>query len=102
MVIGSVLVAIGCSAVSLFSAALPLIFGLAVLYNIGQQLRLVPSSPFLTEHSQPEQRNELFALHSPCSTRRRSSSALVGSALAGPVRGVERRGRRTAPRHTGC
>ncbi|MEP7158009.1 MAG: MFS transporter, partial [Chloroflexota bacterium] len=39
------------------------IFGLTVLYGIGQQLLSVPVSPFLAENSRPEQRNEVFALH---------------------------------------
>lgn len=39
------------------------IFSLTVVYGVGQQLLLVPASPFLTEHSIPEQRNEVFALN---------------------------------------
>jgi MFS family permease len=39
------------------------IFGLAIVYGIGQQLLSIPVSPFLTENSRGEQRNEVFALH---------------------------------------
>jgi Major Facilitator Superfamily. len=39
------------------------IFGLAVVYGVGQQLLQIPASPFLTENSNSEQRNEVFALN---------------------------------------
>ena len=39
------------------------IFGLAVVYGMGQQLVTIPASPFLTENSRAEQRNEVFAMH---------------------------------------
>lgn len=39
------------------------IFGLAVVYGVGQQLLSIPASPFMTENSTSEQRNEVFALN---------------------------------------
>lgn len=43
--------------------ATPAIFGLAVVYGVGQQLLQIPASPFMTENSSTEQRNEVFALN---------------------------------------
>jgi MFS family permease len=46
----------------LVTDALPLIVVFAALWAIGQQAFQVVIAPFLTEHSDPEHRNELFAM----------------------------------------
>ena len=58
------------------------IFGLAMVYNVGQQARLVVASPFMTEHAAPERRDHLFALQFAIVNATQVVAALVGGALA--------------------
>ena len=60
------------------------ILGLAILYGVGQQLLSIPVSPFLTENSRAEQRNEVFALHAATFNL---SQVIVGL-LAGVIVGL--------------
>ena len=61
----------------------PAIFGLAVLYGVGQQLVAIPASPFLTENSTAEQRNEVFALHAATFNFAQVLVGLTAGALVG-------------------
>lgn len=61
----------------------PAIFGLAVLYGVGQQLVSIPASPFLTENSTAEQRNEVFALHAATFNFAQVLVGLTAGALVG-------------------
>jgi MFS family permease len=65
----------------LFSSALPLIAVFAAMWAIGQQAFLVVQAPFLAEHSEPEHRNELFAVQSAI----QSVTNVVAAALGGIV-----------------
>lgn len=61
--------------------ALSLIIVFAALWAIGQQSLMVVQAPFLTEHSAPEHRNELFALQAAI----QSVTSVVAAALGGVV-----------------
>ncbi len=61
--------------------AVGLIIAFAVLWSIGQQSIGVVQAPFLTEHSTPEHRNELFALQAAI----QSVTSVVAAALGGVV-----------------
>lgn len=65
--------------------------GLAVLvavYAAGQQTLMVVSIPFMTEHSRPEHRSELFALQSAISFGTNAVAAVVGGLAATVIAGV--------------
>lgn len=61
--------------------ALGLIIAFAVLWSIGQQSIGVVQAPFLTEHSSPEHRNELFAMQAAI----QSVTSVVAAAVGGVV-----------------
>jgi len=61
--------------------ALPLIILFAAMWAMGQQSLLVVQAPFLTEHSDPEHRNELFALQAAI----QMVTNIVAAALGGFV-----------------
>ena len=61
--------------------ALPLIVLFAAMWAIGQQSLMVVQAPFLTEHSDAEHRNELFALQAAI----QSVTSVVAAALGGIV-----------------
>jgi MFS family permease len=84
MVIGSALAALALAGL-LLTESVVLIFLLAIVYNVGQQTRLVVASPFMTEHSTPEQRNELFALQFAVVNATQVVAALAGGAIAALV-----------------
>jgi MFS family permease len=69
----------------LFIAVVPVIAVLAALYAAGQQSVFVLQSPFLTEHSRPEHRSELFSLQFAIQSFTNVVAALIGGALAGVV-----------------
>jgi MFS family permease len=62
--------------------ALPLIIGFAALWAVGQQSLFVVQSPFLTEHSDAEHRNELFALQAAIMTVTNVLAAGLGGVVA--------------------
>jgi MFS family permease len=61
--------------------ALPLIVLFAALWAIGQQSLMVVQAPFLAEHSEPEHRNELFAIQAAI----QMVTNIVAAALGGFV-----------------
>ena len=63
------------------SSALPLIVVSAALWSIGQQSLQVVQAPFMAEHSDPEHRNELFALQAALF----SVTSVIAAALGGVV-----------------
>jgi len=65
----------------LLFSSLPLIAVFAAMWAIGQQAFLVVQAPFLAEHSEPEHRNELFAIQSAI----QSVTNVVAAALGGIV-----------------
>jgi MFS family permease len=85
MVIGSSLAAVALAGLLFVSDSIPLILLLAVVYNVGQQVRLVVASPFMTEHSRPERRDQLFALQFALFSGTQVVAALAGGALAAAV-----------------
>jgi len=62
-------------------SSLPLIAVFAAMWAVGQQSFLVVQAPFLAEHSDPEHRNELFAIQSAI----QSVTNVVAAALGGVV-----------------
>ena len=86
MILGLVLAALGVAGLPLVSS-LPLIVVLVVVWNAGIEMALVVGSPFMTEHSRPDQRNELFALQFALINGTQVISALVGGALAASIAG---------------
>jgi MFS family permease len=68
--------------------ALPLIIIFAALWSIGQQSLQVVSAPFLTEHSEPEHRNELFAVQFAIQNITNVAAALLGGVGAALIAGV--------------
>ena len=70
------------------SEALPLIAGFAALWAIGQQSLQVVQAPFLTEHSDAEHRNELFAAQFAIQNATNVAAALVGAIGARAVAGA--------------
>jgi MFS family permease len=63
--------------------SLPAIFMLTVAYGAGQQLMQVPASPFLTENSTPDQRNEVFALNGATFNLSQVIAGLSAGAIVG-------------------
>ncbi len=63
--------------------ALPAIFMLTVLYGTGQQLMQIPASPFLTENSRSDQRNEVFALNGAMFNLSQVIAGLSAGAIVG-------------------
>jgi len=66
----------------LMATALPHLALLALLYGAGQQAYTVVVSPFLTEHSRPEERNELFALQFALTSLTTVLAAAMGTLTA--------------------
>jgi MFS family permease len=62
--------------------ALPLIALFAAMWAIGQQSFQVVQAPFLAEHSDPEHRNELFALQSAIQSITNVAAAVLGGIVA--------------------
>ena len=76
---GGITVAILAIGGLLLFEALPLIILSAVFWSVGQQSLMVVQAPFMTEHSDPEHRNELFALQAAIS----SVTSVIAAALGG-------------------
>jgi len=72
----------------LLSEALPLIIGFAAMWAIGQQAFMVVQAPFLAEHSDPEHRNELFALQAAVQTVTNIVAAILGGIVAAGIGGL--------------
>jgi MFS family permease len=63
----------------ILTSALPLIVVFAALWSVGQQALQVVQAPFLTEHSEPEHRNELFAVQFAIQNVTNVAAALLGA-----------------------
>ena len=68
--------------------SLPLIVAFAALWSIGQQAFLVVGAPFMTEHSDPEHRNELFATQFAIQNVTNIVAAILGGVVAVVIAGV--------------
>ena len=71
----------------LLTEALPLIVAFAAVWAVGQQALLVVVAPFLTEHSEPEHRNELFALQFAIQSVTNIVAAVLGGVGAAVIAG---------------
>ena len=69
----------------LLTESLPLIVVFAALWSVGQQSFQVVQAPFLTEHSDPEHRNELFAVQFAVQHGTSIAAALLGGVGAAAV-----------------
>jgi MFS family permease len=58
---------------------------LAAAYGAGQQTFFVVQSPYMTEHSRPEHRSELFSLQFAITTATNILALIVGGALAAAI-----------------
>lgn len=72
----------------LTSEALALIVAFAALWAIGQQVFQVVAAPFLTEHSDPDHRNELFAVQFAIQSGTSVVAAVVGGVGAVAIAGA--------------
>jgi MFS family permease len=72
----------------LATEALPLIMVFAACWAIGQQAFLVVQAPFLTEHSEPEHRNELFAVQFAIQHGTNIAAAILGGLGAVAIAGL--------------
>ncbi|MFI5254775.1 MAG: MFS transporter [Candidatus Limnocylindrales bacterium] len=72
----------------LLTDSLPLIIVFAALWAVGQQAFGVVIAPFLTEHSEPEHRNELFAAQFAIQNVTNVVAAVVGGIGAVAVAGL--------------
>jgi MFS family permease len=81
VMIGGITVGLLAMAGLLMFEALPLIVVSAALWSVGQQSLQVVQAPFLAEHSDPEHRNELFALQAALF----SVTSVIAAALGGVV-----------------
>ncbi len=63
----------------LLTQSLPLIIVSAALWSIGQQTMQVVQAPFLTEHSDPDQRNDLFAVQFAIQNGANVAAAILGA-----------------------
>ncbi|HUH16708.1 MAG TPA: MFS transporter [Methylomirabilota bacterium] len=66
----------------LISDELPLIIVFAAMWAMGQQSFMVVQAPFLAEHSDPEHRNELFALQAATQSITNVLAAVLGGVVA--------------------
>jgi MFS family permease len=68
--------------------ALPLIIVFAALWSIGQQSLMVVQAPFLTEHSDADHRNELFAVQAAIQSVTTVAAAALGGVVATSLAGA--------------
>lgn len=87
MMAGGVVIAIVALGGLLLSEALPLIVVFAALWSVGQQSLQVVQAPFLTEHSEPEHRNELFAIQFAIQNVTNIAAAILGGLGAAAIAG---------------
>ncbi len=72
----------------LMTQAVPLIVLFAALWAVGQQSLQVVQAPFLTEHSEPEHRNELFAAQYAIQNVTNVAAAILGAVGAAAIAAV--------------
>lgn len=70
------------------TTSLPLIVLFAALWSAGQQAGSVVGAPFMTEHSDPEHRNELFALQFALQNVTNIVAAVLGGVVAVVIAGA--------------
>jgi len=81
VMVGGIGIALAAMAGLLLFEALPAIILAAALWSIGQQSLQVVQAPFMAEHSEPDHRNELFALQAALF----SVTSVIAAALGGVV-----------------
>jgi MFS family permease len=79
---GGMVIAIAALVGLLLFSAMPLIAVFAAMWAIGQQAFMVVQAPFLAEHSEPEHRNELFAIQSAIQSVTNVAAAALGGFVA--------------------
>lgn len=72
----------------LLTEALPLIMVFAACWSVAQQSFLVVQAPFLTEHSEPAHRNELFAMQFAIQNVTNVAAAVLGGVGAAAIAGT--------------
>ena len=72
----------------LLTQSLPLIVAFAAVWSVGQQSFQVVQSPFLTEHSDPEHRNQLFATQFAIQNVTNVVAAVLGGIGAAVIAGL--------------
>ena len=72
----------------LLTEALPLIIVFAALWSAGQSALFVVGSPFMTEHSDAEHRNELFAVQFAIQNVTNIIAAVLGGIVATAIAGA--------------
>ncbi|HVL53529.1 MAG TPA: MFS transporter [Vitreimonas sp.] len=72
----------------LFTSSVVGIALLAATFGAGQQAVFVTQSPFLTEHSRPEHRSELFSLHFAIINMTNVAAAVLGGVGAGWIASI--------------
>jgi MFS family permease len=72
----------------LASDALPLLIASVALWSAGNQAVQVVLSPYMTEHSEPSHRNELFAAQFAIMNVTNIVAAVLGGAVAGIIAGT--------------
>jgi MFS family permease len=77
-----IVVALAALAGLLLFDALPLVILFAALWSIGQQSLMVVQAPFLTEHSDADHRNELFAVQAAIQSVTNVAAAALGGIVA--------------------
>jgi MFS family permease len=85
VIAGGIAVGLVALAGLLLTEALPLIVVLAAFWSVGQQAFQVVQAPFLTEHSDPEHRNQLFAAQFAIQNVTNVAAALLGGVGAAAV-----------------
>ncbi len=88
IIAGGILVGLVALAGLLLTGSLPLIVVFAACWAAGQQALQVVQSPFLTEHSEPEHRNELFALQFAIQNVTNVAAAVLGGVGAVWIAGL--------------
>ena len=72
----------------IMTQSLPLIIVFAALWSVGQQSFQVVQAPFLTEHSDPSHRNELFAIQFAIMNVTNVVAAILGGIVAATIAGA--------------
>jgi MFS family permease len=72
----------------ILTQSLPLIIVFAALWSVGQQSFQVVQAPFLTEHSDPSHRNELFAIQFAIMNVTNVVAAILGGIGAATIAGA--------------
>jgi MFS family permease len=72
----------------ILTGSLPLIVAFAALWSVGQQSLFVVGPPFMTEHSDPDHRNELFAVQFAIQNVTNIAAAVLGGVVAVGIAGT--------------